>query len=194
MMVRKIILIGKGLLVSVLLAGCATTEVVPENDRQVAFVTVHHAILHIPVSATYRWSDGFMQQSEANVIKNVPMHRLLKQGIEQEMQRKGYRKVPQTEPADINISFAAALTSALDDRQIQEKYGLVPGLMVNPLNPKRYEKGTLIFDVLNPQTNKLAWRTAGQALASLEEIPLQERKARIKVFIKKLLAFLPEKE
>jgi hypothetical protein len=34
------------------------------------------------------------------------MHRLLKQGIEQEMQRKGYRKVPQTEQADINISFA----------------------------------------------------------------------------------------
>jgi hypothetical protein len=56
----------------------------------------------------------------------------------------------------ILVSFAAALTSALDDRQIQEKYGLVPGLMVNPLNPKRYEKGTLIFDVLNPQISNNA--------------------------------------
>jgi len=193
-MVRKISLIGKGLLLGVLLVGCATTEVVPENDRQTAFVTVHHSIFHIPVSATYRWSDGFMQQSGTDVIKNVPMWDLLKQGIEQEMQRKGYRQVRQTEHADINISFAAALTSSLDDQQIQKKYGLVPGLMVNPLNPKRYEKGTLIFDVLNPQTNKLAWRTAGQALASLEEIPLQERRARIKAFVKKLLAFLPEKD
>jgi len=193
-MVRKIVLIGKGLLVGALLAGCATTEVASENNRQVAFVTVHHSIVHIPVLATYRWSDGFMQQSDTNVIKNVSMWDLLKQGIEQEMQRKGYRQVLQTEQADINISFAAALTSTLDDQQIQQKYGLVPGLMVNPLNPQRYEKGTLIFDVLNPQTNKLAWRTAGQALTSLEAIPLAERQARIRGFVKKLLAFLPEKE
>jgi hypothetical protein len=193
-MVRDISLIGKGLLLGVLLVGCVTTEVVPKNDRKMAFVTVHHSIFHIPVSATYRWSDGFMQQSGTDVIKNVPMWDLLKQGIEQEMQRKGYRKVRQTEQADINISFAVALTSSLDDQQIQKKYGLVPGLMVNPLDPKRYEKGTLIFDVLNPQTNKLAWRTAGQALASLEEIPLQERRVRIKAFVKKLLAFLPEKD
>ncbi len=193
-MYRKISLIGKGILLGALLAGCSTTELAPENDRQMAFVTVHHSILHIPVSATYRWSDGFMQQSEADIIKNVPMWNLLKQSIEQEMQRKGYRQVMQSEQADINISFAAALTSTLNDQQIQEQYGLVPGLMVNPLNPERYEKGTLIFDVLNPQTNKLAWRTAGQALASLEEIPWVDRKARIKIFVKKLLAFLPEKE
>ena len=193
-MLRKIVLIGKGLLVGALLAGCATTEVVPENDRQVAFVTVHHSIFHIPVSATYRWSDGFMQQSDTDIIKNVPMWGLLKQGIEQEMQRKGYRQVRQNEQADIDISFAAALTSSLDDQKIQQKYGLVPGLMVNPLNPQRYEKGTLIFDVLNPRTNKLAWRTAGQALASLKAISLPDRQARIRGFVKKLLAFLPEKE
>ncbi|MCF7969720.1 MAG: DUF4136 domain-containing protein [Methylococcaceae bacterium] len=193
-MMRKIALIVKGLLLGVLLAGCAATELVSENNMQTAFVTVHHSILHISMPATYRWSDGFMQQSKVDMIENVPMQDLLKQGIEQEMQRKGYRQVMQTEQADINISFAAALTSALDDQQIQKQYGLVPGLMVNPLNPQRYEKGTLIFDVLNPQTNKLAWRTAGQALASLEDIPLAERKARIQVFVKKMLAFLPEKE
>lgn len=193
-MYRKISLIGKVILLGALLAGCATTELARENDRQMTFVTVHYSILHIPVSATYRWSDGFMQQSEVDIIKNVPMWNLLKQSIEQEMQRKGYRQVMQSEQADIDISFAAALTSTLDDQQIQEQYGLVPGLMVNPLNPQHYEKGTLIFDVLNPQTNKLAWRTAGQALASLEEISLVDRKARIKIFVKKLLAFLPEKD
>ncbi|MDT8426195.1 MAG: DUF4136 domain-containing protein [Methyloprofundus sp.] len=193
-MVRKIVLLSKGLLVGALLVGCATTDVVSENDRQTAFVTVHHSILHISMPATYRWSDGFMQQSKGELIKKVPMWDLLQQGIEQEMQRKGYRQVLQTEQADMNISFAIALSSSLDDQKIQEQYGLVPGLMVNPLNPQRYEKGTLIFDVLNPQTNKLAWRTAGQALASLESVPLVERKARIQVFVKKLLAFLPEKD
>jgi len=40
----------------------------------------------------------------------------------------------------------------------------------------------------------MAWRTAGQVLASLESDPLVEREATIQVFVKKLLAFLPEKD
>ena len=64
--------------------------------------------------------------------------------------------------------------------------------MTERIDHHKYEKGTLIFDVVNPETQQLAWRTAGQALASLENIPLTERQARIDVFVKKLLAFLPD--
>jgi len=181
------------LLLSGLLAGCVSQQIAPKEQSKMAFVVAHHSVLSISLPATYRWSDGFKRHSAPEVIKNVPMWELLKQGIEQEMQRKGYRQVIERAQADIDISFAAALTTTLNDQEIQEKFGLVPGLMVNPSDPKRYEKGTLVFDVINPNTGQLAWRTAGQALASLREIPMDERKAGINAFVKKLLAFLPEK-
>ena len=190
-MYRKISLILKCILISAFIVSCSSKQLQSE-DMQVSFVNVHHSELHIPVNATYQWSEGFVRQVSEGRLHYIDMWSLLKQGIEQEMQNKGYRKVAQTEQANIDISFVAALTSALDDQKIQQQYGLVPGLVTQRIDHHRYEKGTLIFDVVNPETQQLAWRTAGQALASLEDIPLAEREERIKVFVKKLLEFLPD--
>ncbi|NOQ13408.1 MAG: DUF4136 domain-containing protein [Methyloprofundus sp.] len=191
-MYRKISLILKCILISALIVSCSAKQPLQPEDMQVSFVNVHHSELHIPVNAIYQWSEGFVHQVSEGRLHYIDMWSLLKQGIEQEMQNKGYRKIAQTEQADIDISFVAALTSALDDHQIQQQYGLVPGLVTQRIDHHRYEKGTLIFDVVNPETQQLAWRTAGQALASLEDIPLVEREERIKLFVKKLLAFLPD--
>ena len=191
-MYRKIYLIIKYFLISALLISCANKPAIQPENMQVSFVTVHHSKLLIPVNATYQWSEGFIHQASEGRLHYIDMWSLLKQGIEQEMQDKGYRKIAQTEQANIDISFVAALTSALDDNKIQQQYGLVPGLVTQRIDHHKYEKGTLIFDVVNPQTQELAWRTAGQALASLEDIPAAERQARIAIFVKKLLAFLPD--
>ncbi|MCK5356151.1 MAG: DUF4136 domain-containing protein [Methyloprofundus sp.] len=191
-MYRKIYLIIKYFLISTLLISCANKPAIQPENMQVSFVTVHHSKLLIPVNATYQWSEGFVHQASEGRLHYIDMWSLLKQEIEQEMQDKGYRKMAQTEQADIDISFVAALTSALDDNKIQQQYGLVPGLVTPRIDHHKYEKGTLVFDVVNPKTQELAWRTAGQALASLEDIPAAERQARIAVFVKKLLAFLPD--
>lgn len=191
-MYRKILIINY-ILLSVLLVSCATKQYARQENMQVSFITVHHSKLLIPENATYQWSEGFSRQAEKGLIKNVDIWALLKQSIEQEMQKKGYEHIAEAEHADINISFIATLASTLGDDEIAQRYGLVPGLMVHNVDKNRYEKGTLIFDVVNPKTNQLAWRTAGQALATLADIPLDERKSRIDVFVKKLLAFLPEK-
>ena len=175
-----------------LLLSCSTQQT-RQEEMPVSFITVHHSRLLIPENATYQWSEGFTRQAESGLIKNVDMWGLLKQSIDQEMQKKGYKHIAEPEYADLNISFIATLASTLGDEEIAQLYGLVPGLMVHNIDKNRYEKGTLIFDVVNPKTNQLAWRTAGQALATLKEIPLHERKSRIDSFVKKLLAFLPEK-
>jgi len=191
-MYRIISVIVKYIVIAALLLSCSTQQT-QQEEMPVSFITVHHSMLNIPEKATYQWSDGFTRQAESSLIKNVDMWGLLKQSIEQEMHRKGYRQIAQAQQADLNISFMAALESSLGDAEIARQYGLVPGLMVKNVDQERYQKGTLIFDVVNPKTNTLAWRTAGQALATLADIPLDRRRARINIFVKKLLAFLPEK-
>ncbi|WP_428355250.1 DUF4136 domain-containing protein [Methyloprofundus sp.] len=192
-MYRKACLLANLILFSVLLVSCSTKQYVAQEEMRVSFITVHHSKLLLPENATYQWSKGFLQQSGSGLIKNVDMWALLKQSIERHMRKKGYKQVAGAEQADLNICFVASLQSALSDEEIARRYGLVPGLMVHNIDKARYEKGTLIFDVVNPKTNQLVWRTAGQALATLEDIPLDARKSRIDIFVKKLLAFLPEK-
>lgn len=191
-MYRKFFLILKYILISASLFSCTTTQERQVEEMPVSFITVHHSKLSIPVNATYQWSAGFSQQVSLGKLHNINMWRLLKQSIEQEMQHKGYQKAALAKAANLNISFVAALTSELNDQEIQQQYGLVPGLVTTGVNQQHYEKGTLIFDVVNPDSQQLAWRTAGQALASLDDIPMIERQARIDLFVKKLLVFLPD--
>jgi hypothetical protein len=132
------------------------TQQIPQEDILVSFITVHHSKLLLPENATYQWSKSFARQSDEGLIKNVDMWGLLKQAIEQEMQNKGYTQIADAGQADLNISFMAALESSMGDAEIAQKYGLVPGLMVNHVDKDLYEKGTLIFDVVNPRTNQLA--------------------------------------
>ena len=191
-MYRKIFGILKILILSSLLMACANTQESALKEMQLSFVTVHHSTLQIPLHASYQWSEGFSHQSVEGRLHHVDMWSLLKQAIEQEMLDKGYQQALPHESADLHISFVAALTSALNDTEIQQQYGLVPGLETGLIDHHRYEKGTLIFDVVNPATQQIAWRTAGQALANLQSIPAEARAARIQLFVKKLLEFLPD--
>ncbi|TXL14253.1 hypothetical protein BMR05_01310 [Methylococcaceae bacterium HT4] len=150
-------------LMVMLLVSCSATQLVQQESMPVAFITVHHSKLLIPENATYQWSDGFMRHSQKGLISNVDMWELLKQSIEQELNNKGYRHTAEAEHADLNISFIAALASTLGDKEIASRYGLVPGLMVHSVDKNRYEKGTLIFDVLKPGNRSagLAYSRAG---------------------------------
>jgi len=178
------------------LAACSSTPTVSsvKTENKAVCITVHHSALHLSLPANYRWSSGFLQQSAHGTLQNLSMQRLLKQSIEREMKRKGYQLVDDKQPVDLIIRFTAALSSTLNDNDIQRLYGLVPGLLIGKAKPQPYEKGTVIFDVIDTKTHQLAWRTAGLALATIVELPIAERKERINNFVKKLLAFLPEKE
>ena len=52
------------------------------------------------------------------------------------------------------------------------------------------EKGTLVIDVINQTTGRMHWRSSGQTLAKLEQMPQQQRQQRINQFIKMMLSNL----
>ncbi len=179
------------MLPSLLLVACSSAPIVSslDSENKTVFMTVHHSILHISLPASYHWSSRFLHQPMQSSVQD-----LLKQSIEQEMQRKGYRLVGEQQPADLTISFTLAFNSVLNDKDIQRLYGLAPSLLNGEMGHHRYEKGTVIFDVLNTKTQQLAWRTAGKNLTAIIDLPSAEKQERINYFVKKLLAFLPEKE
>ena len=76
------------------------------------------------------------------------------------MQEKGYGFVPSGR-ADLYIGYVAALVGDLDDDKLQEIYGFDTGWRPND-NPRKYEKGTLIVDIMQNYPRRLIWRGAIQ--------------------------------
>lgn len=90
-----------------------------------------------------------------------------------------------------SIGYVAALKTALDDNAIEQTYGVRPGLIEGEIDQRKFEKGTVIVDLIEPVSGRLIWRGAGQSLATLEDIPPELRKQRVHQFIKNLFSALP---
>jgi len=189
---KKIILLS---LACITLNACSVdpTKEVAENSLALArtsMVQKHYDDELIPNGTLFSWSPSLKGVYQDNRLDHVDMDNLLKQAIKNALVKKGYLFTENSITAAYTVTFTAALKSALSDDEVLRIYGAQPGLVPNRKADQTAEKGTLIVDVVNQKTGRLHWRSIGQALANLNEIPLQHRKQRVDQFVDFLLADL----
>jgi len=82
------------------------------------------------------------------------------------------------------------LNDARADQALAEQYGLKASVNLASPDPTRYEKGTLVIDVIERSSGLSAWRSALQGFASLD-ISESERRTRIHELVQRMLAGMP---
>ena len=153
-------------------------------------VQVRYDTQAIPAGALFTWSSGLKGIYQDARLKHTNMDELLKKGIVIALMEKGYQFSENASGADYTIAYTAALESALSDDEALLTFGVLPGLVVSKDSPQNVEKGTLVIDVINQTTGRMHWRSSGQTLAKLEQMPQQQRQQRINQFIKMMLSNL----
>jgi len=185
---KKIILLS----LITLLSAC-TTNTTQQNAtptiRPIS-VQVRYDTQAIPEGALFSWSSGLTGMYQDARLKHTNMDELLKKGIVNALIGKGYQFSENASEADYTINYTAALESALSDDEALQTFGVLPGLVVRKDSTQNVEKGTLVIDVINQTTGRMHWRSSGQTLAKLEQMPLQQRQQRINKFIKMMLSDL----
>lgn len=175
-----------------LLSACSTNKtqgnVVPVNRPTT--VQVRYETQAIPVGALFGWLPGLTGMYQDDRLNHTNMDQLLKKGIVSALIEKGYRFTENASGADYTVAYTAALESALSDDEVLQTFGVQPGLVVRKNSTQNVEKGTLVIDVTNQKTGRMHWRSSGQALAKLEQMPEQQRQQRINQFIKMMMSDL----
>jgi hypothetical protein len=144
----------------------------------------------IPADSLFSWSPGLTGMYLDARLNHTNMDELLKKGIVNALIEKGYRFTENASETEYTIAYTAALESALSDDEVLGAFGVQPGLVVSKDLAQNVEKGTLVIDVINQKTGRLHWRSSGQTLAKLEQMPQQQRQQRINQFIKMMLSDL----
>lgn len=139
------------------------------------YTTVMAPDLAFPAGTYFSWSPKTSHFFKDSRLDNAGIHKLLRDSIENELRSRGYRIA---EGSMYNISYVAALESALSDDDIITHFGISPGLSGESSSARSYEKGTVIIDVSDNQAQKSLWRTAMQAYVSLD-IPNKTRQKRV---------------
>ena len=175
-----------------LLSACSTTTTQQNAAPRIrpVSVQVRYDTQAIPDGALFSWSPGLTGMYQDARLNHTNMDELLKKGIVNALIEKGYQFTENDSGADYTIAYTAALESALSDEEALKTFGVQPGLVVGKDSAHNVEKGTLVIDVINQTTGRMHWRSSGQALAKLEQMPQQQRQQRINQFIKMMLSNL----
>jgi hypothetical protein len=101
----------------------------------------------------------------------------VRSAAERALARRGFRRSEHGRPAFL-LTYYAAVTHSIDDDAIAYAAGM-PHATRRALNPfGGYDQGSLIVDVLDPQSGRLLWRGVGRDVFVAEQTP-EERAARI---------------
>ncbi len=123
-------------------------------------------------------------------MDNLQLQELLRAAINNTMTEKGYQAAAAGVQGDLLVGYIITLNDARTDEEIADSYGVQASINVPTPDPARYEKGTLVIDILDSSTGLMAWRSALQGFASFQ-ISDEQRRHRINEMVQRMLSGLP---
>ena len=169
---------------SLLIAQFAAAEQSPY-----AVISVSNPEIKVLSSNIFSWSDKSRYVYEDERLGGFPLKDKFQQDIKNKLTENDYVFSDSEDNASMVIGYVIALESSLNDMDINSLYGINPGY-INKDKSKlgnRYEKGTIIIDILEARTLRSIWRGAIQGMAEFG-ISVKDREARLKSAVDTLLS------
>lgn len=197
---RKVLLIG--LLVSLLsVIGCSTTPTETESQQaeaqkkaqRIMVVSSGNPVNVLPAFTSFTWSDEYnLVLSAVNKQSEEQLKEYIRDEIISYLETKGY--VYQADPlqADVVLGFLFALEDDVADKQIEERFGLLPGLSAGAVNDPRYRKGTLLLSVISNDLKKVYWRSAMQGFVDLANMQDENRSEKMQSVLQIMMGKFPQ--
>ncbi|MBN1346426.1 MAG: DUF4136 domain-containing protein [Phycisphaerae bacterium] len=181
-------LILGGLMIAVAV-GCESTS--GPTDK----ITIHTDSApgaRIPPTGKYSWSSQLGKLPEGQGIDKAKVGIRVREAVERHLGSKGYELKGVGYQVDFLVAYEVILEGDLDPAALAQRKGYGTEDWGDELGQK-YEKGSLVIDVLDPKTNKLIWR--GVADAELAVVATEEQKRkRVDEAVKRILQKFPPKQ
>ncbi len=169
------------------LGGCATT---PSSMKDMKVRAEHDPKARFRSTGSYSWMTipGKLA-GDARSAKTTTARRM-REVIEEELGRKGYEHRGLGYKVDFMVCYYAAVEKDLDAESAAKQRGYTSQDLGG--SGQRFEKGTLVIDIVHPETNELMWRGIAEAdiVVSVSEA---EKLKRTSEAVRRILAKFPPK-
>ena len=183
------------LVLALLLSGCgqqkaAMTKTIRAQPMPFTVVSTKDTITDVSSAATFTWARGMREIHSDPHQHKAPDKDALENAIINSLRKKGYEYTWRASLGDLQVGYTVVLNDALSDQEINDRYGIQPSLSLPAPDAGRYEKGTLVIDIIDAKTGRTAWRSALQGYADLK-ISREERQDRLNDMVMFMLARFP---
>ena len=177
------------ILILLIFAGCSTIQVKNNYNPKTDFSRLK----------TYSWLHDKDQPSENVRINNDLVKSTVRSSVEETLNTKGFVKTGR-DKADFLITWFGAIEQKIKKESIDHFYAPYGygtlyrdpywNSQPNIASVTEFEKGTLVFDFLDPAAHTLLWRGSGSDEV-IEGRPEAEVKRNLKEAVVKILAGFP---
>jgi hypothetical protein len=183
-----------GLLIG-MLCSCSTMQITSDYDPSG----------HFSGLKTYDWHPVPQKPTGNPRLDNTLLENRIRNAVESQLGQQGYQKLTTGTP-DFWIGYHVAIENKIDVTTMNQYYNYppgwayrnygvpynAPGVTVTQTQAYEYEQGTLILDIVDPQTQQLIWRGSAQAELDRTASP-EKREKRLKDAIRRILERFPPK-
>ncbi len=158
------------------------------EETTYAVISVSNPDIKVLSSREFTWSDKSRYVYDDKRLEGFPLKNRFQNDIKNKLTSNGFTFTESLQNASIFVGYVIALESSLNDMDINNLYGINPGFInkEKEKNKTKYEKGTIIIDIIESRTNRMIWRGAMQGMAEFG-IPDNEREERLSSAVNRLL-------
>jgi hypothetical protein len=183
------------MILALLLSGCgqqnaAMTKTIRAQPMPFTIVSTKDTITDVSSAATFTWARGMREIHSDPHQDKAPDKEALENAIINTLRQKGYEYTWRASLGDLHVGYTVVMNDALSDQEINDRYGIQPSLSLPAPDAARYEKGTLVIDIIDAKTGRTAWRSALQGYADLK-MSREERQDRLNDMVMFMLARFP---
>jgi hypothetical protein len=168
-----------------------TTPAMRFSDTSVIAVGDQNAA--VKKESTFAWLPEAVRFYEDDRLEKSQVKELIEKEIVKNISAKEMSFVESVNGASYAVAYTAALESSLDDEQIIQRYGLLPGNTQIPTDDANIEKGSLIIYVFNTRTDSVIWRSAAQVGVHFDMTD-EQRKERVERIVAEMFQTFPVQE
>lgn len=172
------------LIVFIALGGCVqVTQEYPTKQTQLALSSVRDMPTKFTAGSKFALSPKYIKEIsvKANTMRSV--YRKYSHEIISNLEAHQYQLAKEGEVVDFYVGFGLALSDDLSDEQINQKFGVSPGLVAGDKDVK----GSFLIYVDDASTGLRVWRGAAQGFVQ-KNYSQAERDDRVVKVVEMLLA------
>jgi hypothetical protein len=183
------------LVLVLLLPGCgqqqsAMSRAIRVQPMPFTVVSTMDPMADVSSAASFTWSPRMREIHSDPHEGDVPDKEALENAISTALRKKGYEYTWRGGLADLRVGYLVIMDGALSGKEINDRYGIQPGLNLQAPDSAHYEKGTLVIDIIDMKTGRTVWRGALQGFADLE-VSKKDRQERLDDMVMFMLARFP---
>jgi len=178
-----------------LISGCSQQKPAVNRDIRVrampfTAVSTMDPMADVSSAVSFTWSPRMREIHSNPHEAQVLDQESLEKAISNALQKKGYEYTWRGGLADLRVGYLVVMNGVMSGKEINDRFGIQPGLDLQAPDNVRYEKGTLVIDIVDMKTGRTAWRGALQGFADLR-ISKEDRQQRFDNMVMFMLARFP---